>query len=128
MPDDIFLEDALNQLAVYWPPGIEGDEGQQIMGDPIEIVCRWEMVVEQFLDRKSGNVESSKSKVYVDRDLEELGILWLPPNNTELATGQALSQLTSEEEPFTNPGAYEIRRFDKIPNFDADEFARIAYL
>ncbi len=126
--EDVFLEDALNQLCVYWAPGAGGDEGQKTFAEPVEITCRWEMVVEAFLNRQSGNPEQSRSKVFLSEDVEELGVLWLPPISTDLPPGGAISQLESEDEPFENDGAFEIRRFDKIPNFDADEWARIAYL
>ncbi len=128
MPDDVYLEDSLNQIAVYWAPGSGGDEGQATFAEPIEIRCRWEQVTEQFLEKRTGNPETSRSKVYADQDLEELGVLWLPPDQEDTSDGAGLSQLTDESQPFANAGAFEIRRFDKIPNWDADEFARIAYL
>lgn len=133
--EDIFLEDALNQRAVYWHPKIVGDEGQKGFEAPVEIVCRWEQVAESFLDRNTGNEALSKSKVFCDRDLKELGVLWLPPGSgldagtgDILDEGAALSALTSEDSPLSNDGAFEIRRFDKIPDFDGEEFVRIAYL
>lgn len=129
MATDIFLEDFLNQTAVYWAPAGTNNEGQQAYGEPVEVACRWEDVVEEFIVRGGGTApETSKSKVLVDRDLEELGILWLPPNATGLNDGEAIIQLTSEDDPMANDKAYEIRRFDKIPNVDADEYVRIAYL
>lgn len=127
--EDIFLEDMLNQRAVYWPTLGINDEGQREYDEPVEIVCRWEMIAESFLDRGTGNMAQSRSKVFSDRDLTELGVLWLPPDSgVGLDEGQALFQLTNEDEPFSNAGAFEIRRFDKMPNFDGDEFVRIAYL
>ena len=125
--DNIFMEDALNQRAVYWHPLGEDNEGQQELDDPIEIVCRWEQVSETFLEKKSGNPQVSRSKVMVDRDLKELGVLWLPPDAETLGEGGALAALTSDV-AFQNDGAYEIRRFDKLPTFDGDEFVRTAYL
>lgn len=128
MAEDVFLEDALNQIAVYWAPGAGGNEGQKTFLEPVEIRCRWEQSVEQFLNRMTGNPEQSNARVYSDTDLVELGVLWLPPESTDLPDGGALDQLTDPTNPFSNTGAFEIRRFDKVPNFDADEWARIAYL
>lgn len=127
MAEDVFLEDALNQRAVYWAPGVINNEGQKDYGEPIEIACRWENIAEQFLD-PDNNTQSSRAKVMVDQDLEMLGVLWLPPNSSNLSEGEAIAQLTDETTPFANAGAYEIRRFDRIPNWDADEFIRLAYL
>jgi hypothetical protein len=128
MADDVYMDDLLNQRAVYWAPLVVNDEGQKAFDDPIEVRCRWEDIVEEFITRGTGASQTSKSKVLVDQDLEELGVLWLPPNSTELDEGGAIAQLTSEDEPMANDDAFEIRRFDKIPNVDADEFVRIAYL
>lgn len=127
--EDIFMEDALNQRAVYWHPKAAGDEGEVTFEEPVEIVCHWQNVVEAYMDRRTGDEATSRSKIFVDRDLVELGVLWLPPaGGTNLEAGEALIALTSETVPFSNPGAFEIRRFDKVPDFDGEEFVRTAYL
>ncbi len=129
--EDIFLEEALNQTAVYWHFEGLNNEGRPLLLDPIEINCRYEEVTENFINRITNQPEMSRSKVLCDRNLKERGVLWIPPDaGVDLSPGGALAQLTTEDptRAFENDGAYEIQRFDKIPNFDGDEFVRIAYL
>lgn len=120
------------QRCVYWGPGGEDDQGKRIYAAPIELECRWEDKEEEFLDWQ-GNLQMSRALVYVDRDLERLGILWLPPDNVKIPPGRALSQLTSRTLPFSNTDAFEIRRFEKLPELrvrrnDPNGFLRSAYL
>lgn len=120
------------QRCVYWEWTGENDQGKKTYGEPIELECRWEDVQEQFLDRM-GNEQMSRARVYVDRDVVEIGVLWLPPDNIKIAPGEALSQLTSENDPFANDRAYEIRRFEKLPELrprkgDPNNTLRTAYL
>jgi hypothetical protein len=115
---DVANEDSLVQLAVYWAPGPNDEGGQRTYPyDPDEVHCHWEDRPEEVLD-KSGNKIVSKSVVTVDRDLEPLGLLMLG----------ALDDIEFPTSPFDNPGVFEIRSFRKVPNVDADEFERIAYL
>lgn len=112
------------QKAVYWPLQSSDsagdafdDYGQPQWDGPIEIDCRWEDVIEEFIDA-SGTQQSSNAKVYVDRDVDVGGVLML---------GE-LTDITDENNPKENDGAWEIRRFDKLPNMKATEFLRTAYL
>jgi hypothetical protein len=118
------------QTAVYWEPSEVGEEGQMTFLEPIEIKCRWEDITEQYIDR-AGTPQTSSARVYVDRDLFKLGVLWLPPENLNLNEGDALSQVTSEEDPFANSGAFEIRKFEKLPVLKPkteDDFLRTCWL
>ena len=112
------------QKAVYWAlassdsGGIAFDDfGQPKYTDPVEIKCRWKDVTEEFLDAK-GARQLSHAKVYVDRDVDVNGILMLG----------VIADITNEENPKENDGAWEIKRFDKTPNFRATEFLLTAYL
>ena len=112
------------QTAVYWPLASSdsgGDDfddyGQPVVTDPIEISCRWEDVAEEFIDAK-GTRQVSKSTVYVDQDVDVGGILML-------GTEDDITDSTNIKE---NEGAWEIRRFDKLPNLRATEFLRTAWL
>ena len=112
------------QTAVYWTLAASesagedwDDTGQPQWGEPVEIECRWEDVVEEFVDLK-GTRQLSRSIVYVDRDVDNGGVLML---------GE-LTDIVEEENVLENDGAWEIRKFDKIPNLKATEFLRMAYL
>lgn len=117
MNDDVMLPEALNQKAVYWAPLGHDDNGQPILDEPVEVSCRWDDVQEQFQD-KAGNLLISNSRVLVDRDMKLEGFLWL---------GE-LSNIGSQFNPVANDGAYEIRKFAKNPDYDAELFVRTAIL
>ncbi len=112
------------QTAVYWAMAASesagedfDDHGQPQWASPVEIKCRWEDVSKEFVDPK-GTTRVSRSIVYADRDLVVGGVLML---------GE-LTDVDEEENVLENDGAWEIRRFDKIPNLKATEFLRMAYL
>ena len=113
------------QTCVYWPlaseesAGIDYDDyGQPIVADPVEIECRWEDVNEEFT-AADGTRQLSKSKVYTDRDVDVGGILML---------GTIEENITDSTNIKENEGAWEIKRFDKLPTFKATEFLRTAWL
>lgn len=105
------------QLAVYWSSQKFDDFGQPIPLEPVEIKCRWEDVQVEYLT-KDGTKQVSNSVVYVDRDVELDGFLWL---------GE-LSELTSQTVPEQNEGAHRIKQVNKIPNLKAKEFLITAIL
>lgn len=112
------------QKAVYWPlasndtGGVAYDDhGQLLFGAAVEIDCRWVDAVEQFVDA-DGTAHFSRSKVYADRDVDVHGMLLLSTLDTGMDTS----------DPKSIDGAYEILRFDKLPDFKAHEYLRTAYL
>jgi len=111
------------QTAVYWP--LKGDEsgyqdfdayGRPQWGTPYEIECRWEDVSQEVLAADATRV-MTKAVVYVDRDVRAGGVLYL-------------GRLTAvdQSDPKGNDGAWEIIRFDKLPNLRNTEYLRTAYL
>jgi len=114
----------LRQTAVYWPPeSIEtgGDDfddfGQALVSTGYEIEVRWVDVTEEFID-SNGTRQLSRAKVYVSEDVEVGGILMLGEE----------ADITDLVDIKENEGAWEIRRFEKQPNFKATEFLRTAFL
>lgn len=107
------------QICVYWPPADSpfDDYGQPQYGDAVEMTCRWEDKAEEFIG-PTGSMEISRSKVFVESDVEPGGVLLLG----DLESGTNLTV------PKNNEGAWEIRAFDKIPNLKATEFLRRAFL
>ncbi len=105
------------QTAVYWPFVSINEFGVKVVGDPVVIKCRWEAKNVEFLDPK-GEIQMSNAVVYVDRDTAIGGILML---------GTA-SDITDTVNIKENDGAWEIRRFDDLPNLKASEFLKTAYL
>jgi len=109
------IKKVLRQTAVYWAPPTQDENGEMTYGSPVEIKCRWEDIVTNFIDTK-GDEQTSSAVVMVDRDINTKGVLWLG-----LLTD-------AQPQPFDNPGAYEIKKFDKLPDFKAKDFVRTAYL
>lgn len=112
------------QVAVYW--ALEGSEsggddydnfGQPQYTTPIEIKCRWEAKIEEFVNA-SGTRILSNAIVYVDQDVDVGGVLML---------GE-LTDITDSEVPKENDNAWEIQRFDNLPNLKVTEFLKTAYL
>lgn len=118
MSDNIrTAERVMKQKAVYWErTGYDGS-GEPVLGQPVVINCRWEQVT-LIYKNKAGNDAVSNSRVIVDRDVTEEGRLML---------GE-LDDLESQSDPAANPTAYEIGRFDKIPNRQGNKFVRIVML
>jgi len=109
----------LKQTCVYWAPNDVpfDDYGQPQYANAVELKCRWEDVAEEFIGPR-GTTEMSRSIVYVESDVEPGGVLLL--GEIESSTDQIT--------PKNNAGAWEIRKFDKLPNLKATEFLRTAYL
>lgn len=111
------------QKAVYWPFLTDSSQrvlhtayGKQQFDLPVEIDCRWEDVSEQYLDSQ-GNIRISKSVVYADRLMDAGEYLMLG----------SLSDV-ADNDPLKNPNAFEIKRFDSIPNLKNTEILLMAYL
>ena len=117
----------LKQVCVYWGLASEesasagtdfDDYGQPLLTDPVELDCRWEDVIEEFIDA-NGTRQLSNAKVYVESDVKVGGILML---------GTIDADITDSTNVKENEGAWEIKRFDKLPTFKATEFLRTCFL
>jgi hypothetical protein len=105
------------QTAVYWALSSIDEYGAEVYLSPVEIACRWEDVSEQFLDAE-GNTVMSNAQVYVDRDMILGSVLML---------GE-LTDITDAVNIKENAGAWEVRRYDNLPNLKATEFLKTAML
>lgn len=105
--------------AVYWGSPTPDGYGGRTFAEPVEIPCRWEDRQELFTDA-GGQERRSNAVVFPDRDLVVGGYL----------CKTTLADLSSAEEG--NPGllkaAYEIRRFDSVPDLRATRSVRQAWL
>lgn len=102
---DAFLTRMCCQTAVYWGNPQDDGYGGKTYDDPVEIACRWEDYTE--VRRELNETFTCRARVHVLQDLDERGRLYLG----------TLDDLDSadEENPETVNGAYEIKRFEKIP-------------
>jgi hypothetical protein len=112
------------QSAVYWPlggidsGGTDFDEyGVPQYSTPVQIRCRWVDTSEVFLNAM-GEQQVSHAKVYVDRDVVVRGVLMLG----------TLADVTDVDDPKSNDNAWEIQRFEKLPNLRNTENLRTVFL
>ena len=100
------------QKAVWWKRRTTPDSfGVFPYEEPEEISCRWDDVVLSFVDPR-GEAQSSQAVVYPDRVLS-LG--------DKLQRGELDSNSSITD-------AFEVKRFDRTPNFKATETLFTAYL
>ena len=122
-----FFQGAFNQVAVYWGNPQDDGSGGFTFDDPVELTppngVRWENRVElggRVFD-KMGTIISLNAIVFLNQDVEEQGYLMLG----------TLDDLDSDStiNPKLIEGAFEIKRFDKIPAIGSTtDFYRRAYL
>jgi len=95
----------LKQKAVYWPPTLKTEFGQNDnVQYPVEIKCRWDDVAKQYI--KPDNEEAvSRSRVMVDREVAVGGILYLG----------TLDSVLHVNDPLENEGAYPIMQTQTTP-------------
>ena len=105
------------QVCVYWAFSSFDDYGQPTWIAPVEIECRWEDVHEEFIDANEQR-QISKAIVYVDREMTVGSVLML----------SALDSGVDEDNPKQNDNAYEVRRFERLPNLKNTEILRTAIL
>jgi hypothetical protein len=118
-----FIKSTCVQIAVYWGNPVENGFGGKTFDDPIEITCRWENRIDlgEQVANRVGNELNCNAVVFVTQDLDEEGWLYLG----------VLDDLDSNQvdDPMSVEGAFEIKRFDKIPTLrSTTQFLRKAYL
>jgi hypothetical protein len=117
------------QKAVYWAPTTPGSNGKMKFAAPIALNVRWSDVQKAFLD-VDGNKQLSMAKVFTLVDVLPLGAVWLTPLKAVDLDADAIALVNKEDilNPFLNDGAFEIRKFMKIPTISARQFVRISWL
>jgi hypothetical protein len=103
------------QTAVYWAlasnesGGLDQDQyGRPGYTDPVEIDCRWEDTVTEYV-RKDGSTQTSGTRVFVDRDMKVGELLMLG----------TLDDVLDLEDPRANDNFFEIKGFQKTPDLKA---------
>jgi hypothetical protein len=110
------LTKILKMKAVYWEKDSIDNYGQPTYKTPVEIGCRWEEIMEEFVTAE-GTREVSKAKIYVGDDMKTGGLLLLG----ELASGMTETNAKDYD-------VFEIRAFYKIPDIRCKKYVRFVYL
>ncbi len=103
--------------AVYWARSTRDAYGQWTFASPVQISVRWEWI-ESLHQSDKGEKWMSNSTVYVDRDMSTGD--WLFDGT--------IQDLTSESIPQSNSGAFQVKKFEKVPTLRYNEYLRTAYL
>lgn len=115
----------LKQRCVYWAPSGPDKYGQpSFVSAYQELACRWDEGNEEKVKNDGGTMVST-AQVMVSEDVQVHGVLLLVVEDP--ITKQILN-VPFPNDPFSNPGAFEIQSFEKTPNFNATEFLREAFL
>lgn len=113
------VERFAKQTSVYWgSPSIDG-YGGFTFDDPVEISVRWEDSTKVITDNMGKEIVSM-ARIMLTQDVEEQGYLYLG-ELTDLTAAQKANPMLIET-------AFEIKRFDKVPDIKATEFFRECYL
>ena len=104
------------QYAVWWERLPADRYGKFTWAEPVEVRCRWDDSGSEYRTMK-GQVEISQATVYPDRIMRQGDKL----RKGEMETDETLDPTTLDE-------AFEIQRFEQIPNFRNTETLFIAHL
>lgn len=126
---DKFISKVCVQTAVYWGSPTNDGYGQKTYADPVELEppngVRWDSIVQKGIDKgeiKTGEFETSNAKVLLVQDVEVKGWLYL-------GSLDDFDSTVDTNKPETIDGAYEIKKFEKIPMVKSTTiFIRTAYL
>lgn len=114
------IQRSLRQNAVYWGSPSDDGYGGFTFADPVDIKCRWEY--RRDLVTSDGDQVVSEAMVFVSRDLEEKGYLYL-------GSTEDISSANEDDPTSSEVGAYQIKRFDKLPVMNRKgDYLRVAYL
>lgn len=105
------------QSAVLWLATGPDAYGATQFATPVQIKCRWEARTVEFLDSTGAKVLSN-AVVYVDRNAPVGSVLMLG----------TLTDAQDVTKPKDNVGAYEVRRFEDLPDLRARKHLLTAYL
>jgi len=114
------IDRMLKQTAVFWALTGSDGRGGLTFAAPIEVKVRWELKNEFFVDNE-GNEILSEAVVYVDRITREGGWLF----EGELAD---IDSSVDETVPQKVSESKQIKKFHKLPNFEASKFLNTAIL
>ena len=103
----------LREPVTYWAPSGVDNFGDSSFATPTTVKAKWEDRTEIFIDAE-GREQRSKSVIYVDTDLLNGGYLFRGPSSTA--------------DPLSVTGAFMIKDFRKISDFEVETHERRAML
>lgn len=104
------------QTAVYWARTTSDHYGRFSYQPPVEVKCRWDDTIQEFVNA-TGEKQASRAVAYVDT-------IMVPGDRIK----RGVLETDTPLDPLSIDDAFEIRRFDQIPNFRATETLLVAYM
>jgi len=104
----------LVQDATLWSGQTPDGFGGCTPGSPVHIKVRWEDKAVRYAGRIDGNEEVSRAVVFLDRDVQVGDYLFLG--------------LSTDADPTALEGAFQVRKFDKVPDLRSVSTVRRAIL
>lgn len=115
---DKFIEKVCVQPVVWWQFDGSSGFGGPSFKDPVQIKTRW-TDEKQVIQDDEGNEIISNAWVLLTQDVSLQDYLYLG----------TLTDIGSEPDPLKVDGAYQIKRFEKVPMiFSTEIFVRKAFL
>lgn len=102
---------------VRWPHTGIDENGSPIVGDPVEVRCRWETKNEEYI-AQDGTRQVSSGVIYVESDFSPGDFV------REGAISDIDSSITDLKDIRSIRGVWEVRAFNKSPTFRKGEFLR----
>lgn len=122
-----FIRKISAQTAVYWGSPCDNGFGGKTFAEGIEIQCRWQDTGKETMITVNGKEYISNTQVLVNEDLDVEG--WLFLGSLSDLDDLGYNSLIKDFRPNEIDGAYEIKRFSKIPLIKSStKFVRTAYL
>lgn len=116
-----FIGIRCTQTAVYWGNPTEDGRGGRTFDSPVELSVRWEKLIQKVNTNDPVEEIISDAQVTVLQDVDERGYLYLG----ELTD---FDSTVDTSDPVTIEGAYEIKKFEKLPSIRGGDYNRKAYL
>ena len=105
----------LNNIAVYWSPGLIREDGEREIGVPVEMPCHWESVSRKNIEVE-GKLVVVSALIFLSSEIKVGGWLWLSNVTVFEPSGTALLRA-----PTIPPKKQKILQVDRIPDIDNDE-------
>ena len=107
----------MKQTAVLWVAEAPDNFGKPTYAAPVIIGCRWTVQTVEFIT-PNGERELSRAVLIVDRDITLGSMVFLG----------TIADLTDEDNPRENDGAWEVRHFGSTPDLKGKKFHRTVML
>lgn len=109
---------ARRQLAVLWPFVSHDENGEPLVGDPVELTVRWEKGLSQEITPNTNPIAVTAT-IWVDREIENGSMMRIGSLDEVTGTG------TGTEAPPVPDEILEVVDYQEIPDIKGRVFERV---